>query len=241
MHQPTWISHRGYCLEATENTAESFDAALTLGFTHLETDLRSTADGHLVLAHDDDLSRVAGESVKVTETSRAELEALTLRGGERLLFFDQWWRAFGRWRWILDIKPEAGERTLELLDQWSQKPELADFLNERARFLFWDRQQQSLWQSRHPGAECMATVGECRVAGVACQVGLPALGGLQPGRSYALPPKLGRVPLLSPTVVERYHRQRARVLAYLPESEPEVDRALDSGADEILTNHQPRG
>lgn len=239
MSNPTWISHRGYCGTATENTAESFAAALDLGFTHLETDLRSTADGHLVLAHDDDLFRIAGEHRKVTETTRGELEAVTLEGGESLLFFDQWLQTFGRWHWILDIKPEVGERTLALLDQWAREPAAAELLNERARFLFWDPAQQAQWLKWHPQARCMATIRECRLAGVACLAGMPAVAGLQPQRSYALPPKLGGVPLLSPAMVRRYHRRDARVLAYLPETEQETHQALSAGVDEILTNYQP--
>lgn len=238
MSGPIWISHRGLCERATENTADAFRAALDAGFTHLETDLRSTADGHLVLAHDQDLSRVAGQPLKVTEATRAELEKVRLKGGERLLFFDQWLEEFGAHRWILDIKPEQGERTLALLlEQWQGAA--GDLLSRRARFLFWDASQQRLLLDRQPDIECMAPMPECRRAGLACVAGLPPLAGIRPGTTYSLPPLLAGVRLLRPTTVNRYQRRDGRVLAFLPETAQETAWALESGVDEILTNHRP--
>ena len=240
MPQPDWISHRGLCERATENTAEAFRAALEAGFTHLETDLRITADDHLVLAHDEDLSRVAGTPLKVTQATRPELEQVRLRGGEPLLFFDQWLEEFGRYRWILDIKPEQGQRTLaRLLDHWQN--EARELLDERARFLLWEPTQQQWLLDHRPRAECMAPMPECRRAGLACLVGLPALAGIRPGATYSLPPRLKGRRLLTPRMVKRYQQHGARVLAFLPETDEEVDWALEAGVDEVLSNRPRRG
>lgn len=238
MPDPIWISHRGLCERATENTANAFRAALEAGFTHLETDLRITADNHLVLAHDETLSRVAGVPLTVTEATRKELEQVRLQGGEPLLFFDQWLEEFGGYRWILDIKPEQGRRTLEaLLKHW--QGDARSLLNERARFLFWDRAQQQLLLDRQPNIECMAPMPECRRAGLACVAGAGPLAGIRPGATYSLPPTMGGVRLLKPQVVNRYQRRDGRVLAFLPETEREADWALQAGVDEVLTNYRP--
>ena len=239
MANPVWISHRGLCERATENTAEAFRAALDAGFEHLETDLRSTADGHLVLAHDEDLTRIAGVPLKVTDATRSQLEQVRLSGGEPLLFFDQWLEEFGQHRWILDIKPEHGERTLSLLQaQW--QGQARELLSQRARFLFWDAGQQQLLLDDQPEIECMAPMPACRRAGLACVAGLPPLAGIEPGATYSLPPRLGGVRLLRPATVARYRRRDGRVLAFLPETPREADWALESGVDEILTNHRPQ-
>lgn len=238
MSDPVWISHRGLCEGATENTAEAFRAALDAGFTHLETDLRVTADDHLVLAHDENLSRIAGVPLKVTEATRAELESVRLNGGERLLFFDQWLKAFGHYRWILDIKPERGERTLtQLLKHWEGAA--GELLDQRARFLFWDPAQERFLRERKPGIDCMMPMPTCRRAGLACVAGVAPLAGLQAGRTYSLPPRLGAVRLLRRGVVDRYHRRGARVLAFLPETVEEMEWSLAAGVDEVLTNHRP--
>ncbi|WP_347331784.1 glycerophosphodiester phosphodiesterase [Marinimicrobium locisalis] len=238
MPDPVWISHRGLCEYATENTANAFRAALEAGFTHLETDLRITADNHLVLAHDESLSRVAGVPLKVTEANRKELEQVRLQGGEPLLFFDQWLEEFGDYNWVLDIKPEQGHRTLEaLLQHW--QGEGRALLNKRARFLFWDNAQQRLLLDRQPEIECMAPMPECRRAGLACVAGVPPLAGIRPGMTYSLPPQLRGVRLLKPQVVDRYQRRDGRVLAFLPETERETEWALQAGVDEVLTNYRP--
>ncbi|MGD8176066.1 glycerophosphodiester phosphodiesterase [Marinimicrobium sp. ARAG 43.8] len=235
---PEWISHRGLCDAATENTAEAFRAALEAGFTHLETDLRITADDHLVLAHDEDLSRIAGIPLNVTQASRAELEQVRLLQGGRLLFFDEWLDEFGGYQWILDIKPEQGERTLARL-QAHWEGDARALLSERARFLFWDAGQQRQWLERRPEAVCMVPISACRRAGVACVAGLPSLAAIEPAGTYSLPPRLGGLRLLKPAVVERYQRRKGRVLAFLPETPQETEWSLEAGVDEILTNHRP--
>lgn len=49
---PRILAHRGLALEAPENSIAAFEAALAAGATHLETDVRATADGVAVLVHD---------------------------------------------------------------------------------------------------------------------------------------------------------------------------------------------
>lgn len=51
------IGHRGAAALAPENTWESFDAALRVGVDAVETDVRATDDGVLVLLHDAGLDR----------------------------------------------------------------------------------------------------------------------------------------------------------------------------------------
>ncbi|MBA3989278.1 MAG: hypothetical protein C0463_09155, partial [Idiomarina sp.] len=85
-------------------------------------------------------------------------------------------------------------------------------------------------------AFCLARDKACVRAGVSALVGLPALGVVEHG-VYAVPPKLGGVPVLSAGLVKRYHKRSAKVIGYLPESEAEHQQALDAGVDELLTNH----
>jgi len=51
------IGHRGAAALAPENTWESFDVALAMGVDAIETDIRATSDGELVLLHDERLDR----------------------------------------------------------------------------------------------------------------------------------------------------------------------------------------
>lgn len=240
MSEPLWISHRGYSENATENTAEAFRAARQQGFTHLETDLRSTADGELVLAHDQKLNRIAGQNLDVCNTASDYLRRARLVGGEKLLFFPDFIEEFGDSHWILDIKPEHGMRTLALLLRWWQDPAHADFFNERVRFLFWQKKQEHALLQERPQAVCMARVEQCRRAGVACLMSMPALAGIRENVTYALPPRLWGKDLIRPDVVANYRAQGGRVLAYLPTSDEETRHSLVVGVDEILTNGLPQ-
>ena len=72
----TLIAHRGASYDAPENTFESFDLALELGFDNFETDVQSTSDGVLVLIHDDTLDRTTDATGPVAETSIAKMKSL---------------------------------------------------------------------------------------------------------------------------------------------------------------------
>lgn len=50
---PHILAHRGLAITATENSLEAFEAAITAGATHIETDVHLTSDGYAVLFHDD--------------------------------------------------------------------------------------------------------------------------------------------------------------------------------------------
>lgn len=67
-------------------------------------------------------------------------------------------------------------------------------------------------------------------------LGMPWLGGIQPGRTYALTPSLGPFPLYTNAIIRRYQQKKAHVVAYLPETEDEAGAAVAAGVDEILTN-----
>lgn len=239
MPSPVWISHRGYCQNATENTAEAFHAALEQGFTHLETDLRLSADGHIVLAHDPDLARVADTGLNLAQAERGELEKIRLKHGESLQFFDQWLKEFSSYHWILDIKPELALETVNGVLEWWRRPEYSEFFRTRVRFLFWDSAHQDYLCHQRPEARCMARVDQCRRAGLACLLGIPGAAPIESGVSYALPPRLGRFPVMRSRVVERFQRQGAKVLAFLPQNRADTRRSLVAGADEILTDGAP--
>jgi glycerophosphoryl diester phosphodiesterase len=58
-HPVLLYGHRGAAAERPENTAPSFELALSLGVDAIETDVHLTRDGVVVVAHDDDGRRMA--------------------------------------------------------------------------------------------------------------------------------------------------------------------------------------
>ena len=69
-------AHRGWMAKYPENTMEAFRAALTLDVDQLETDVRVTADGELVLIHDATVDRTTNGTGEVNNFTLAQLQAL---------------------------------------------------------------------------------------------------------------------------------------------------------------------
>jgi glycerophosphoryl diester phosphodiesterase len=71
------IGHRGAKAYKTENTLESFSKAIELGANAIEFDVRRSKDAQLIISHDDNLKKVFGKDVLVSEATLRELKQLT--------------------------------------------------------------------------------------------------------------------------------------------------------------------
>ena len=109
----TLISHRGvYNEKIAENTAAAAEEAIRRGYGMMETDLRRSADGRIVIQHDATFKRICGVNRQVSELTWAEIRNLKATiGGERPLEFAEIARiAKGRIGLWLDIKELAADR-----------------------------------------------------------------------------------------------------------------------------------
>jgi len=105
MSRPRSVAHRGFSARCTENTGPAQRAAIAAGADLVETDARLSADGDVFCIHDPDLSRIAGLAVPVGEMSSADLRAIELAGGERLMSLPGFLAAVGAGAGILiDVK-----------------------------------------------------------------------------------------------------------------------------------------
>lgn len=68
--------HRGWPAVYPENTMASFKAAASLGVDQIETDVRVTSDGELVLIHDGTVDRTTNGTGKVNEFTLKQLREL---------------------------------------------------------------------------------------------------------------------------------------------------------------------
>jgi glycerophosphoryl diester phosphodiesterase len=75
------IGHRGAAGYELENTLASMQIALELGVAGIEFDIRKTRDGHLVVCHDADLLRVAGDAHKISDLTLRQLQKIPLHSG----------------------------------------------------------------------------------------------------------------------------------------------------------------
>jgi len=70
------ISHRGEHLHHPENTMPAFEEAIKLGADYIEVDVRTTADGKLILSHDATVNRCTTGQGEVSKMTFDELRAL---------------------------------------------------------------------------------------------------------------------------------------------------------------------
>jgi glycerophosphoryl diester phosphodiesterase len=121
------IGHRGAAVLAPENTWPGFDAALELGVDAIETDVRATSDGVLVLLHDDRLDRTTSGTGLVHETTWAVVRTLDAGAwfdpeyaGTRVPRLDETLSRYGgRTHLALEIKQRGIEReVLEMVREY---------------------------------------------------------------------------------------------------------------------------
>lgn len=106
------FAHRGYHVEAPENSLAAFAAAIRLGVDGIETDVRLSRDGLPVIIHD----RVTPRNRAVAELTRREIEDDV---GHPVPVLDEILDAFPDVWWNIEIKnPEAWPVASRALEQF---------------------------------------------------------------------------------------------------------------------------
>lgn len=224
---PILVSHRGLHDVYPENTLQAFDEAVASGFRYLETDLRCTKDGHIVLSHDRSLRRISGHDLLVDQVGRKDIERLKLAEGTKILFFEDFLERFGYLNLTLDIKGEGGEATVEALSTLI-RPE------QKLRFLFWQKAQEQAFTHRFPQAALYARYDQCVRAGLAVVFGVGSLFRMDTDRVYALPEYYKGIRLFKKSYVQAFHKHNVKVCAFLPSNGDAFNLAVECGFDEVL-------
>ncbi|MCA9461427.1 MAG: hypothetical protein KC590_04775 [Nitrospira sp.] len=86
---PLCIGHRGAAGHAPENTLASLEQAIALGVDLVEFDVRQSADGALVVFHDETVERTTNGAGKLEDFSLQALRTLDAGGGERILLLGE--------------------------------------------------------------------------------------------------------------------------------------------------------
>lgn len=73
------IAHRGGGNEAPENTVEGIETAISLGAYGSEIDIQRTSDGHYIVNHDGNFSRLCSDSRRPEEMTLKEVKNLVIR------------------------------------------------------------------------------------------------------------------------------------------------------------------
>jgi glycerophosphoryl diester phosphodiesterase len=90
------VAHRGYSRNAPENSMSAFRNAIEVGADVIELDVQQTSDGVIVVCHDRDMMRLAGDKRVIADVTFGELRKIDIGrrfspefAGERIATLDE--------------------------------------------------------------------------------------------------------------------------------------------------------
>ena len=117
----TVVGHRGDPSKYPEETIQSDNSAFNSGADYVELDLHLSADGELVVSHDDDLFRVTHTHAIVSQNNWRALSELTYDNGEHVMSLPQLFKYYQKrpnTKFILETKIDhSSDPSYELEDQ----------------------------------------------------------------------------------------------------------------------------
>lgn len=251
------IAHRGASAYAPENTRAAFVRAAQQGADYVELDVRQTRDGHVVVLHDATLARTTNVGERFPGRTLLGVEAFT-RAEIETLDAGAWFAANGA-----EQRPFAGERVL-LLDEaiglaeahnvglWIEiKPEAVyPDLEERVAGVL----AEHGWAAAGPKrlvVQSFSVASVQKMGRIAPGIArLQLVGGTDPLEPAALDAirdyAHGLAPARALATPELVRSAHARNLCVYPWTfrgpdpaalETEMRRALDAGADGLITDN----
>lgn len=252
-------AHRGAPRYFPENTIESFRRALEImPRAMIETDVRVTADGAVVVFHDADLERVTGEGGIVAGTTLPRIRALDAGhgitfdggatfpfrgGGCRIPLLEEALGIFPATRFSIDIKdddPRAAARVLAVIDRAGagDRVIIGSFHDRIIRYV----------EKQFPSQRRSCSRGEILRVIALQRIGL-ARAARPRGRALFIPEFYGggvweQGEAGTPgfrIVTERFmrdaHRLGLPVVVWTINRRENMERLIDRGADGMVTDH----
>lgn len=225
--RPLAFAHRGGAAHNPENSWPAFEYAARLGYAYLETDARSTADGRLIAFHDAELGRVTDRTGQVRQLAWKEVSAARINGTEEIPLLEDLLGTFPQLRFNVDLKDEGT---------------IGPLAGALKRTAAWDR----VCVTSFSGARLLAAQRSldhpvCLAVTPAAIAALRYLGfcgkGMARGlaRSGALCAQVPRQ-IATRGFIGRSHALGLDVHVWTLNTRPEIERALDLGADGVMTD-----
>ncbi|ANE43825.1 glycerophosphodiester phosphodiesterase [Deinococcus puniceus] len=248
---PAWnIAHQGGELLWPSNTLLAFREAAALGVQMLDTDMHATADGVLVLSHDETVDRLTDGKGRIRELTLAQVRALDAgarfsrdggktfpyRGqGHTIPTLEEALAAHPELPWIIEIKQEAPSLAAPFCAVLRQRK-----MTERVIVAsFSDRALQE-FRAACPEVTTSMTERELRPLVILSKVGLGSVGlaGLAPaaGRAAQVPVRAGGIEVVTASFVAQMHARGIAVQVWTINEEAEMRRLLRLGVDGINTD-----
>jgi glycerophosphoryl diester phosphodiesterase len=234
---PLLFAHRGAPLEQPENTLEGFARALAAGADVLELDVHMSRDGHVVVSHDADGLRAAGDARAIASCTLAEIKTWDLAvhfgaercvGAVRVPTLDEVLAAFPTARLNVDVKQERPDMLPALLAV------IRDHAAEPRVLLtsFSSVTTQRIRSLGYRGAIGLGRTEALRVAFFP-RIVLPHVAA---GARLQIPLRFGALPLDRAWLIGKMHRLGIAVDYWVVNDVGQAERLLELGADGIVTD-----
>lgn len=238
---PRVLAHRGLVTPeaaaggVAENTFAAVAQAHAAGATYVESDCHLTADGVVVLFHDDDLSRVTGDARRVSEITARELDTLMAdRGG--LITLQQALDGFPALRFNLDVKATDAARPVgRIVASHGDRVLITSFSDARRREAL-----GAALEAAGTGIRPATSAGTTSIVRLLVALALRsdrlvarALAGID---ALQVPERHGRVRVVSPRLIEAAHRHGVEVHVWTINDPDDMRRLLAMGVDGLVTD-----
>jgi glycerophosphoryl diester phosphodiesterase len=240
---PRVFAHRGGSALAPENTIAAFDRGISARADGLELDVRLSADGIVVVCHDETLDRTTDATGPLAARTAAELSRVD--AGYR--FADSAHRHPFRGQGIgIPTLREVLERYPEIPIIVEMKPDTVDMGRALAADVVAARAtdrvcaagygSRSLGAARHalPAMASSASLSEVRLALYRSWVGLPPMR--PPYGGYQVPEFAGSLRVVSRRFIRHAHRAGLEVQLWTIDEPADMERLLEWGADALISN-----
>lgn len=211
-----------------ENTIYAFRRAVELGYRYLETDVRTTSDGQLVVMHDENLDRISDGTGPVSRYTWAELCDLRVAGKDRIPLLSEAWEEFPDIRFNIDLKDEHSVAALAVLLHRHNRMDsvcVSSFSGARLR----------AFRRLAPGVPTGVPQIGVALAGFA-----PLLRRfrIDPGVVFQIPTRVifEKVPLVRPDLIQFAHSTGRLVHVWTVDDAKEMERLIGLGVDGIISN-----
>ncbi|TNE35540.1 MAG: glycerophosphodiester phosphodiesterase [Alphaproteobacteria bacterium] len=210
----------------------AFAAAIEFGYRYIETDVRASRDGELLIFHDSDLTRMTGESGQVAKLPAEDIRRRLLKGSERIPYLSELLEEWPDIRFNIDPKTDDAIEPLIMLLKKMQAEKrvcIGAFSGKRL-------------------AAIRATFGDTICTAMSPrEVALLRLQSLWPGgntpsprqaaaRCVQVPLRYRNIRVIDPAFLRAAHRRGLKVHVWTVNERAEMERLLALGVDGIMTD-----
>lgn len=220
-------AHRGDSSNAPENTMPAFQAAIDSGADWIELDVGVTQDGVMVVLHDEDLKRVAGNPKKIWELTYEEVSRLDVGScygpgfsGTRIPTLEE---VMDYCRGKIRLNIEIKYRPIQSLDYI---PRMVELIRQK------DMMDQCMVTSFNYGCLQMVKLFEPNL-----KTGLISAQPIDQPEIYTSADKFVlSIELIEPDTVNRIHALGKEVVAWTINDQYSVEKCRKAKTDNIITD-----